>query len=137
MVTHERRPILGVPTCRGISLTDAGRIVHRCWIAVADRIDDVLVDEFIVMSDHVHAIVVLQDARDRTVGLSDVVGVVKQRAASEIAALTGGPQPPIWQRSFHDRIIRDAAARECIRGYIVANPSSAWNVIQNSRDRKP
>ena len=132
-ITHKRRWILGVPTRRGIALTDAGRIVHRCWATVAEQFDGVLIDALVVMPNHVHAIVVLKDARERTTGLSAVVAAAKQHATREIAALNRGPRPPIWQRSFHDRIIRDVMAWERVRNYIAKNPSRAWSVIQIRR----
>jgi putative transposase len=124
-ITHHRRRILGLVTERGVLLTEAGRIAHRWCSAVADRFPGVVIDTFVVMPDHVHAIVVLARTPRRTVDVSQVVGWIKQRAAREIAA-AGLLNPPIWQRSFHDRIIRDADALVCIRRYIAANPSVAW-----------
>src|SRR6185437_6749862 len=95
-ITHKRRSILGVPTRHGIALTQAGRIVHRSWLAISDQIKGVRIDTFVVMPNHVHAIVVLTESRDRTIGLSGVVGAAKQHASHEIAALANGPRPPIW-----------------------------------------
>ena len=127
-ITHRRRCILGAVTARGIALSTAGSIVHKWWAAASHRFPGATIDTFVVMPDHVHAIVVLSRTPDRTVGLSQVVGWAKQRSAREINALSHGPQPPIWQASFHDRIIRDADAVVRVRRYIVANPAKAWRV---------
>src|SRR6185312_14689398 len=58
-ITHGRSPLLGAPTRHGIVLTQTGNTAHRCWLMVPARFDGVLIDRFVVMPDHVHAIVVL------------------------------------------------------------------------------
>jgi REP element-mobilizing transposase RayT len=131
--THRRWRIFGSPAPDGIQLNNVGRIVHRCWMTVADDFHGVRIDSFVVMPNHVHAIVVLEDVPCRTATLSAVVGAAKQHASHEIARLPRGPRPPIWQRSFHDRIIRDARALTTIRAYIANNPARAWaNLRANS-----
>ena len=135
-ITHDRRPILGIATQRGIVLTSAGRIVDQCWRMVSDQFKGVVIDQFVVMPDHVHAIVVLLSTPDRTVNLSDVIGWTKGRAAREISAQPSPPAGPIWQRSFHDRIVRNAEALARIRNYVVANPARAWNEARALRPRR-
>lgn len=126
-VTHRRRPIFGVPTPVGIALTNAGRIVHHAWSTVADQRQGVTIDAFVVMPDHVHAIVRLSETGSHTTSVSAVVGAAKQHASREIARLAKGPRPPIWQRSFHDSIIHDLHALPRIRRYIEQNPANAWS----------
>ena len=135
-IIHERRPILGVVTQRGIVLTPGGRIVDRCWRMVSNQFAGVVVDRFVVMPDHVHAIVVLLATRDRAVDLSRIIGWAKGRAAREIRVLPSPPAAPIWQRSFHDRIIRNAEALAQVRNYVAANPIRAWIAIDALRPRR-
>ena len=82
---------------------------------VSDQFKGVAIDRFVVMPDHVHALVVLRVMPDRTVNLSQVVGWTKGRASRELSNQLSPPRAPIWQRSFHDRIVRnaDALARIC------------------------
>ena len=124
-ITHHRRRTLGRVTDRGVLLSQAGLIVHRWCGAVTDQFPGVSIDTFVVMPDHVHLIVILAHTPRRTAGLSQVVGWIKQRAAREIV-VAGLGDLPIWQRSFHDSIVRDAEALVRIRRYIAANPSVAW-----------
>jgi len=135
-ITHGRRPIFGAPTRHGIALTAAGLAVHRRWLTVCDSFDGVVIDRFIVMPDHVHAIVVLLSTRNRTASLSDIVGWTKQRASRDIAMVPEPPPAPIWQRSFHDRIIRDADALERVRNYVMDNPSRAWRASRTIVSRR-
>jgi REP-associated tyrosine transposase len=126
-VTRDRRPFLGKIWRGGVVLTERGRIVERWWLAAANRFPGVAIDALVVMPDHVHAIVVLSLTPSRTVGLSQVVGWVKQRASREInLTFPDARDSAIWQYSFHDRIIRDAHALRCIRRYIALNPVAAW-----------
>ena len=128
-ITHRRNPILGAPTRHGILLTETGNTAHRCWLMVPARFDGVLIDRFVVMPDHVHAIVVLLRTPRRTASLSHVVGWTKGRTSLSIHADAAKPRAPIWQRSFHDRIIRNTDALDRVRKYIAANPSRAWRAI--------
>ena len=109
----------------GVALSASGEIVKRIWSAVPIRFAGVTIDTFVVMPDHVHAIVSLSADPSRTVTLSQVVGWAKQRAAREIHLIKCKGTVHIWQRSFHERIIRDAEEFRGIRHYIIANPARA------------
>jgi putative transposase len=125
-LTHQRRPVLGTLTRGGVVLTRARSIVYRCWADVQERFPTVTIDTFVVMPDHVHAIVVLSRTENRSIGLSQVVGWVKRRASREIRLLAVMPSAPLWHRSFHDSIIRDRYAFVRVRRYVTANPARAW-----------
>ncbi len=51
------------------------------------------------------------------------VGRFKMVTAKWINALRGTPGSPVWQRNYHDRIIRDLHEFHRIADYIAANPS--------------
>jgi REP element-mobilizing transposase RayT len=74
----------------------------------------VTIDRYVVMPNHVHAIVGLGETGE--VELGDVVGAYK--AAVSRTARTSR----IWQRGYHDHIIRDESDLERIREYIETNP---------------
>jgi putative transposase len=135
-ITYQRSPILGVPGRHGIVLTHTGNAAHRACMMVSERFDGVLIDSFVVMPDHIHAIIVLLRTRDRMAGLSHVVGWTKRRTSLEIRAHAAPPAAPIWQRSFHDRIIRNADALDRVRKYLAANPARAWNAINAPPSRR-
>ena len=42
-------------------MNDIGKIIHGSWLWLADRYDYVDLDEFIVMPNHVHGIILLTD----------------------------------------------------------------------------
>jgi REP element-mobilizing transposase RayT len=43
-----------------IDLTEIGKIIKTQWIAISNQFDAVLLDEFIVMPNHIHGIVILK-----------------------------------------------------------------------------
>lgn len=58
--------------------------------------------------------------------LGAIVGNYKSVSTRQINRLRKAKGTPVWQRDYHDRIIRDEVALERIRAYIIANPK-AWD----------
>ena len=77
-----------------------------------------ILDAFCLMPDHAHLL--LQVRRS---GLVDVVGDVKSNA-TRVWWRRGG-NGALWQRSFHDRGIRDARDYERAAVYVLENPVRA------------
>jgi REP element-mobilizing transposase RayT len=55
----------------------------------------------------------------------------KSVVTKRINILRGTPKKPIWQRSFHDHIIRNDKSLNNIREYIINNPKT-WNTDENN-----
>ncbi|MCQ4252141.1 transposase [Pseudomonas stutzeri] len=68
---------------------------------------------FVVMPDHVHWLLALQQA-----SLSQLVGRVKSISAKRIGC-------PVWQDGFHDRALRKEEDVRATARYVVANPLRA------------
>ena len=58
--------------------------------------------------------------------LIELVRAFKTFSARRINAMRGTPGRAIWQRTFHDHVIRNDHALERIRHYIAANPAN-WS----------
>ena len=103
-----------------------GQIAHEQWLWMNDYYDFVTVDAFVVMPNHVHAIITLQippgAQAPRT--LSQLVGAYKTRVSARIRK--AGVAEFSWHRSFHDHIIRNQAAFHTIAEYI-KNNSLHWH----------
>ena len=82
----------------------------------------VRVDQFVVMPNHVHMILVLEDERN---DLSVVVGQYKAYVSKHIHAFQ--PQKRVWQISYHDHKIRNQTQYEKIWMYIENNPKQ-WKL---------
>jgi len=51
-----------------------------------------------------------------------IVGSFKSAAARRVNLLRGTPEEPVWQRNYHEHIIRNTRALRRIRRYIAENP---------------
>jgi putative transposase len=98
-------------------LNRIGRLVEGCWLETPAHFPQADIDAFVVMPNHVHAIVFLRARATHAspLRLGTVVGSFKA-ASSRLA----GRQ--LWQRGYHDRVLRDESELEAAREYIANNP---------------
>jgi putative transposase len=120
-----------------------GHVVLDAWMETALIRPGVTVDEFIVMPNHSHAIVLLPD-RDaptetdasqsptrRPRSLGTLVGGFKGTVTKQINAHRSTPDTPVWQRNYYEHIIRDDEGTRRIREYITNNPASWESDVEN------
>jgi len=123
--TSERRCCFGdiaieeVAPSEGVALSELGQLVRDAWLRVALTEFAVTLDEFVIMPNHMHALLELTSPK---VSLSAVVGAFKSvstRDAREAGLLA---RAKLWQRGYHDHVVRDEASLGRIREYIENNP---------------
>jgi len=142
VVTHERQLLFGKITNSNVALSPVGKIVLREWISLPNRFPFVELDTFVIMPNHLHAILVFHDqlvtAAERknaspadtfnppsapTSGsLGVVIGQFKSRVTKKLWQLPDFKGVPIWQRNYYEHIIRDETDYNNIILYIKANP---------------
>jgi|SRR3989338_1623830 len=127
-----------------IHLNEAGYMVHRIWNELPEKYPGVEIDEFIVMPNHIHGIVVLnvgagpcacpdsnkgqpRGVAPTRLSLPDVVHRYKSFTTSEyrigVEQFNWMPFPcKLWQRNYYEHIIRNDAEMNRIREYILNNP---------------
>ncbi len=104
-------------------------MISRVWRELPERYPGVALDAFIVMPDHLHGIIVLEQAGIHDpMTLGDVVHRFKSftTARYRIAVREDGwPRlhGRLWHRNYYERIVRDHTALQAIRRYIANNPS--------------
>jgi REP element-mobilizing transposase RayT len=100
-----------------------GQIVAECLDLLTDHFSHVALDACVVMPNHMHAIVVLEDmsgAKPTTLGRA--IAYLKYQSTKRVNDLRGTPGVRVWRRNYYERIVRDAAALNRIRAYIAGNP---------------
>ncbi|MFH1593182.1 MAG: transposase [Candidatus Omnitrophota bacterium] len=114
-------------------LNDAGDIVNEMWLAIPEHFQNVVIDEHIIMPNHVHGIICvgaadlralrrpLQNHNRSKMILSMVIHGFKSSAARRIHNKLNN-HLHVWQRSYHDHIIRNERSLRKIRRYIRNNP---------------
>jgi REP element-mobilizing transposase RayT len=142
--TKEKEEILGKVVGEDMELNDCGCIVKDCWLDLPDHYRCCRLHEFTVMPNHVHGIVEivrgeivgagLRPARSfpNPASLSEIIRAFK--AFSSRAINLKYPDGLFqWQRSFHDRIIRDKGELAAIARYIVENPRH-WSADEENQN---
>jgi putative transposase len=119
-------------------LNELGRIACEAWPALAGHHADFGLDAFVVMPNHVHALLWLQPGDEhplvartphRTFGgrpassLPVLVGAYKSSVTQKVRRRRLLPVPELWQRNFYDNIVRDDCALAQFREYIRQNPA--------------
>ncbi|HET7602563.1 MAG TPA: transposase [Gemmatimonadales bacterium] len=125
--TAHRQPFLGELLPDSVMLSDIGKIVEEEWQRTAELRDDVVLDEFVVMPDHFHALIALghlYDVRGQS-SLSMLIGQFKGAVTRRVRQLSPFHPAVIWQRSFHDSIVRNDSHFRKVKAYIAANPQAA------------
>jgi putative transposase len=117
-------------------LSPIGEIVADEWQRTPTIRGNVELDEWIVMPNHVHGIIVINDpvetprrgvstpakpSRLQPNSLGSIIGQIKTVCTKRIHA--SGCREFDWQARFHDEILRDERAADNIRKYIVDNPA--------------
>jgi REP element-mobilizing transposase RayT len=120
--THLREPLFGDLERGRMRLTAFGEIVVDTWFQI-DVVDEHLaLDEFFLMPDHLHGIIIITDQTPRGAPtLGCIVARFKSHSARRINRQRGTPGAPVWQRSFYEHVIRNERDLERIRKYIANN----------------
>ena len=116
--TWEKKCIFGTT----VQLNELGRIAYQDMLELPSHYTGVEVDCFVIMPNHIHAIIVLEHS---SVSLDKIIGQYKSGVSRKAQRLLS--KTALWQRSFHDHIIRNQPAYEKIWNYIEGNPSK-WMV---------
>jgi putative transposase len=104
-----------------MSTNAAGRLAQEAWVDLS-RLPGVVTDTLVVMPNHVHGVLFLRAGQGPRLHLGTVVCQYKSGVSRELDRLESTPGPIIWQRGYHDRIIRDEAELRAIPEYIALNP---------------
>ncbi len=129
-------------------LNALGRIVHACWFDLPGRYENVVLDYFIVMPNHVHGVIFLRgargagfkpaptrDVRPETAALPEIVRAFKTFSARGINEMLGR-SGAVWQRNYYERVVRNDRELEAIREYVLHNPSK-WEFDRENPERRP
>ena len=128
---RDKKPLLGDVTRHGVTLTDLGRCVETVWNTIPDHHPDVNLDEYVIMPDHMHGVILLGEANagdgerpPPTLGA--VVGSFKSAATRSVNQARGTSGVTLWQRGFYEHIVRNQHDLDDIREYIRTNPLRWW-----------
>ena len=73
LCTHNRECLFGEIVNNEMQLNDLGRIAKQCWIAIPQHFPHAALDEFVIMPNHMHGIVILNNGERHAVGARHAV----------------------------------------------------------------
>ena len=127
--TKDRRRLFGAVGADSIS----ARMVERTFREVVAQYKGIESPIFVVMPNHFHAILTIERAdMESAPTISTVIQAFKRYSTVEYTKLVkqGLALPynkQVWQRSFHDHVIRDQSDYDDIYRYVENNPDQ-WEL---------
>ena len=149
IVTKNREHYFGKIGNKKIQFTEIGGIADKYWHEIPEHFPFVVLDEFCVMPNHIHGIVVIDNKTGNTcrdVACNVSTNESNTNKMSIISPKSGSLSTIIrsfksavtkfanennynfgWQSRFYDHIIRNEKSLNRIRDYIRNNPEN-WNI---------
>jgi len=123
-----------------VELTAIGRSVEEAWRDLPKHYSNIVLDEFVVMPNHFHGILVISDSPyiHHDAGIKRSFGNIEAGSLSSIirafkAGVTRNAGGRIWQTGFHEHVIRDENDLCNHRQYIRNNPAR-WEFDRENPD---
>jgi len=127
---QNRTCLLGNVVDGCMQLNDAGQMIGRCWERLPDRFCDITLDAYVVMPNHFHAILQIEEGHaepKQRFNLGNIIGAFKSLTTH--AYIHGVKNEGwavfdkrLWQKNYYEHIIRNERSLENIREYILGNP---------------
>jgi len=141
--TKEMRSEFGTVVNGRMNLNESGRIAERFWREIPAHFPRAVVDEHVVMPNHVHGLLQLTTADWSIEGRSErleafgkpVAGSISTIVRSYKSAVSRALGRSVWHRRFYEVRAYDDAARSNIRRYIRDNPLN-FDAVMQGREPK-
>jgi putative transposase len=154
IVTFQRDLLFGVVN-EEMKLNDHGRVVDECWCAIPEHFSNVELGVYVIMPNHVHGIIVINDENGKATNSSPFVGArhasplpktqpPRGAQPKSVGAIVGSFKSAvtrrlgreynitnIWQRNYYEHVIRDQEDWERNHDYIESNPAMWENDEEN------
>jgi len=159
LCTHGHECLFGDITDGEMVLNDMGIIVHDEILKTESIRDNIEIDKYVIMPNHVHLIVVIylvganggspqiiDDQLNRAHGcaplhnsrfslkpksIGSFIAGFKSAATKRINIHRTTPSVSVWQRNYYEHIIRDERELNKIRRYVINNPAKWTYDIEN------
>ena len=119
--THNRKYLLSKIVGEGFHalpkniLSPIGKEIEKSIQYINNNYAGIAIYKYVIMPNHIHLIVNLQDSGGRgNPPLQDIIGQLKSYTTNKFGSI-------LWQRSFHDHIIRGKEDYDKIWEYVDTN----------------
>jgi REP element-mobilizing transposase RayT len=133
-----------------MQLSKIGQLVQIVWNDLLKRFENLELDKFTIMPNHIHGIITIVGAglalpnqgaassaptKDVSIRLVDVVRAFKSISAVKVSRFLSRLGVPLWQRNYYEHIIRNEESLNRVREYIETNPLR-WELDRENPQRK-
>ena len=135
--TYNRECILGSINHSEVILTNYGQFVREEWLRTTSFRNGVTLDIFIVMPNHFHGIIIIDDLGTRhraptteqfgkptSNSIPAIIRGFKSAVTNQINSHRHTSGFPVWQRNYYEHVIRNDNELNAIREYIQYNPEN-------------
>ena len=130
--THQRRCLLSRIVGQGLAhaktqYTPYGKIAQQQLLLLAQRYPTLTLDQYVIMPNHIHAILILEDAAGASPRptIPDIICTYKSLTVR--ACKQAHPIDRLFQTSFYEHVIRGQEDYDEIAQYIANNPKQ-WEL---------
>lgn len=148
--TEKHKSVFGKIVNEKMILNDLGNRIFQFWSQLPDHNSNIILDEFIIMPNHIHGIIVIL----RKINEGVLSNAPTNNPFSKISPLKGSLSIIIrnfkaaftlwcrknhfqnfkWQRNYFDRVIRDEKELNAVREYIFYNPNKwQWDKLNPNK----
>ncbi len=136
--TYNRECLFGEVVKDEMVLNTNGCIAVREWLKTTELRPDFELGSFVVMPNHIHGIIIIRRGtllralepppaeafgKPTSNSIPTVIRGFKATVTKQINEHRRSPREPVWQRNYHEHIIRDEVDWNRVHDYIEANPS--------------
>jgi len=155
--TQNRSCLFGMIVAGEMLLNDAGQMIHETWYEIKDHYPGIELDVMQIMPNHLHGIIVVREVGTSPRGrplpgiengqargpvptgclsLSNVIERFKSLTTKRYIEGVNNHErhsfsDTLWQRRYHDRVIRNETELNTTRTYICHNPID-WDTDEDN-----
>lgn len=130
-------------------LNEFGKVVREEWLKTFDMRKNLVLDEYVVMPNHFHGIIIIADGRGTlqcaptyekfgkpvSNSIPTVIRLFKSTTTKQINQLRQIPGMYLWQRNYYEHIIRNEYELKQAREYVINNPLQ-WQYDRENPGRR-
>jgi ATP-dependent DNA helicase RecQ len=123
--------VVGTQNLASLQPTTIGKIAHQYWMEIPTHFPFVVLDEFVIMPDHVHGILYFDKPEHKyqihrpnkfAPQSKNLASVIRGYKAAVKKYATMNNISFAWQSRYHDHVIRSERELQAVRRYIRNNP---------------
>ncbi len=133
IVVGEGFPLPNFSTVPNVRLNNNGQIINEYIGKISSKYTSIKIDKYVIMPNHIHLIILINNNNPQTgtgnpsPTIGNIIGWFKYQSTKNINELHGSVGLKLWQRSYHDHIIRNEKDYLKIWEYIDTNPQK-WEL---------